>query len=663
MTWAPILWLLAFLPALVALYFLKLKRQDVVISSTLLWKRSLEDLHVNAPFQRMRKSWLLLLQLLILMALIAASWRLRFAGDHMSGSNLIVLIDNSASTGAHEDEGTRLDLAKREALELISNMDDADRAALLTFSSKTTTLEPLTGDKSLLAAQISGIQSVTLPTHLDQALVVAYSLAETLPDSTVHVFGDGCYGDLSSLPPEAKRMSVEFVSRSTPLGNAAITEADVRRTFEAQGKVEVFALVENFTDAPARLIASLYMEGDLKDARELGELGEREVPAGGAVAVVFDATGMGEGIARIEIDADDGLAVDNEAWVEIAPVRELTVLVVGKPNPWIDLVLAAATSMTHRRMPEQEFLRLTSTLQLDELKDELDADVLLFDRVSIFEEGADDGLAIPPLPAIFIACHPPLAAATQPPDGVQAAGETQAKLAELPTVVDWDRTHPVNRFLVFLDLYIEKSIVFGPSKDYRSLVDSDAGSLIGVRRFHRSGHRPVSAILMGFDVIETNWPVRHHSFPIFFSNAISWLGSGIEGRRGARTRAGEPLIYDPEAIETEVDVTSIRFRSPSGQLLIPSQESSGSLTLGAAEEVGVYEVVGGGEVLERLPVALLNPSESRLEPSVAVDFGDYQVEVQAAVGAVGKDLWKWFVLAALAFLLLEWHVYNRRLAG
>ena len=218
MTWAPILWLLSFLPALVALYFLKLKRQDVVISSTLLWKRSLEDLHVNAPFQKMRKSWLLLLQLLILMALIAASWRLKFAGDHMSGRNLIVLIDNSASTGAREDEGTRLDLAKREALELISSMDEADRAALLTFSSKTATLQPLTGDKSLLASRIRGIQSVALPTHLDQALVVAYSLAETLPDSAVHVFGDGCYGDLSSLPPEAKRMSVEFVSRSTPLG-------------------------------------------------------------------------------------------------------------------------------------------------------------------------------------------------------------------------------------------------------------------------------------------------------------------------------------------------------------------------------------------------------------------------------------------------------------
>ena len=97
--------------------------------------------------------------------------------------------------------------------------------------------------------------------------------------------------------------------------------------------------------------------------------------------------------------------------------------------------------------------------------------------------------------------------------------------------------------------------------------------------------------------------------------------------------------------------------------MIPSQERSGALTLGAAEEVGVYEVVGGGEVLERRPVALLSASESRLQPSATVDFGDYQVKVQAGVGVVGKDLWKWFALAALAFLFVEWHAYNRRLAG
>ena len=42
-------------PLLLLLYFLKLKRHEMLVSSTLLWKRAVQDLQVNAPFQRLRR--------------------------------------------------------------------------------------------------------------------------------------------------------------------------------------------------------------------------------------------------------------------------------------------------------------------------------------------------------------------------------------------------------------------------------------------------------------------------------------------------------------------------------------------------------------------------------------------------------------------------------
>ena len=90
----------AAVPALVLLYFLKLKRQEVHVSSTLLWKRAVQDLRVNAPFQRLRRNILLLLQLLALLALLTAMARPVLRLQAGAGKRYVLLIDRSASMNA-----------------------------------------------------------------------------------------------------------------------------------------------------------------------------------------------------------------------------------------------------------------------------------------------------------------------------------------------------------------------------------------------------------------------------------------------------------------------------------------------------------------------------------------------------------------------------------
>ena len=97
------------------MYFLKLKRQPLEVPSTYLWHKSIEDLHVNSIWQRLRQSLLLFLQLLLVALVILALLRpVLAAARELAGDRFIFLIDNSASMAATDVDPTRLEEAKRQ---------------------------------------------------------------------------------------------------------------------------------------------------------------------------------------------------------------------------------------------------------------------------------------------------------------------------------------------------------------------------------------------------------------------------------------------------------------------------------------------------------------------------------------------------------------------
>src|SRR5690349_25125522 len=107
---------------IIALYFLKLRRRPVQVPSTLLWRRSLEDLHVNSLFQRLRKNLLLFLQLLaVLLAMLALAGP-KLKGGSGQGQRLILAIDTSASMSATDVAPNRLAKAKEEAKAFVTAM-------------------------------------------------------------------------------------------------------------------------------------------------------------------------------------------------------------------------------------------------------------------------------------------------------------------------------------------------------------------------------------------------------------------------------------------------------------------------------------------------------------------------------------------------------------
>jgi uncharacterized membrane protein len=110
--------LLLALPIL-ALYFLRLHRQQVTVPSTLLWAAVLLDHHANRPWQKLRRNWLLILQLLTLLALILALARPALPLPLAFQGHVVVLLDGSASMQAVRSDGrTRFDAALHELSDL-----------------------------------------------------------------------------------------------------------------------------------------------------------------------------------------------------------------------------------------------------------------------------------------------------------------------------------------------------------------------------------------------------------------------------------------------------------------------------------------------------------------------------------------------------------------
>src|SRR5579862_3583221 len=131
-----LLWLPLIGGLIVVMYILKLKRKDVVVSSTFLWRQVIRDVQANAPFQKLRRNLLLLLQLIIASLIIFALARPFFTASGLGGRNIVLILDTSASMQATDVRPSRLEAARRKAYDQISALRPGDMMMLLSASSR-----------------------------------------------------------------------------------------------------------------------------------------------------------------------------------------------------------------------------------------------------------------------------------------------------------------------------------------------------------------------------------------------------------------------------------------------------------------------------------------------------------------------------------------------
>ena len=86
-----------------------------------------------------------------------------------------------------------------------------------------------------------------------------------------------------------------------------------------------------------------------------------------------------------------------------------------------------------------------------------------------------------------------------------------------------------------------------------------------------------------------------------------------------------------------------------------------NFVVGDTDAAGIHRLTAGTNRID-FTVNLLSPEESNIKPSASLSFGKY-TKIESTQASLGnKEIWKYFAMAALGLLLLEWWYYHRRTA-
>lgn len=610
---------------IILLYMLRLRRREVVISSTYLWQQILQDKEANTPWQRLKRNLLLFLQLIILALIVLALARPYLAVPTVSSGQTALLIDASASMNAADvDEGTRFDAAKAQARAIVDTLSAGAVATVIRVGAQPEVLTPYTADREALRDAIDAAQPGTGSADWLAALTLASAGGAGAEDFAVVLITDGGVGEADNLPRISIPGAVRFVSVGESADNIALT-ALAARALPGQAP-QLFAQITNYGTQDAEVIFSLRV-----DQNPVPLVSERyTVPAGGSLPVV-SAGAITEEMRTVQASvtlsvnsqARDYLPDDNTAWAVNTVRGTRRVLLVTEGNLFLEQMFASITGVElvrtspERPLPAQPY------------------DLYVFDGVA--------AAALPSTGDLFFV-NPPAS------NDLLTVGAVQDTVQD----VSVNTSDPRMTFVDFDNVNIlrYRQITVASWADALIRAGDDALLLAG-----ETGGRQVAAL--AFDLRDSDLPLQI-AYPVLMSNLLEWFAPGGIIASGAAATVGDAVTLNPP-----LDAQTLRVVLPD------STQSEQAITRDTiiftdTQQVGLYraEALQGGQVAvaQNFAVNLFAPQESDIAPR-DVSFGGQSIVLDASEQeSLGQlELWWLFALGALLLLLIEWIVYYRRL--
>jgi Ca-activated chloride channel homolog len=613
----------ASIPVVVVFYMLKRKRVVRLVSSTLLWQKFLAETQASAPFQRLRKNWLLILQIILLILAVLALSRPYFASKIKPAERRVIILDASASMQATDESPSRFEAARAEALKWVDSLAGRDEMVIVQAGANTEVKQSATSDKAALRRALEACSCSDGPTRLVPALRMAESLIRVGPaqdtsessrgsqtTAEIHLFSDGAVPELKEFENKGLPLVYHKVGKSN--NNIGIVALDARANPDDPRQRAVYVSAANFSSNSVQTELELAFEDRLIETRPIS------VPAGETSPQVFITTQNRDGVYTVRMTAKDDLAADNQASIaSLLPKPVKILLVASRPNHFLEKAL--------RAVPDAVVVVSTT----------------LTDPATGFDLVVLDGT----VPVVWPTGNV-LAIHVQQTNWFEQVGSAQA-----PPIVDWRIAHPLLRHAGFDDVHVRESFVARTPTWGVSLADSPQASLALAGELGRQ-----RIIWIGFDTLESDWPLRV-SFPIFIANAVEWLNP-------ANSRGSQLLIKSGEAFRLPLTQpeTSAQVTLPNGATEnITIDPGANELVFGDTYKQGVYHLrLGTNETV--FCVNLLDAAESNIKPRDELSLGQYAKVAASTKQRANTEVWRTIAGLGLLILLVEWWYYHRRTA-
>ncbi|KRT63411.1 MAG: hypothetical protein XU10_C0011G0023 [Chloroflexi bacterium CSP1-4] len=644
---------LAFIPLIVAFYLLRLRRTERTVSSTYLWQQLVRDLEANAPWQRLRRSLLLILQLLLVAVLVLAAARPFLERTAGLARDLVLVVDASASMGATDVFPDRLSAAKRAAIEALAGLPADGRVSIVAAGETARVVANEVTDRGRAADAIEGIRLSNASGDLGDALKLAGALAARARGAEVLVVTD----DASRHVPEVRlAVPIRVLTVGRERRNQAIVALAVQ-TGAGGVKRSLFVSVANLDTQAATRRLQVLADGAPFTARDLflDPLTRTEV--------VIDELPQGTAIVEARLTAVDGaagptgpadqLAADDAAWAIVPSDRLQRILLVGPGNVYLQNALSLLPSVELYGVSGADYAKTTGLEKFD---------LVVF-----------DGFLPPTLPdKPILAIAPPRSSALGTVTGTLTGPYIATPAPDEPLLhdVDLTRLHVATAQRLELPAWA-RTVIPGPKQ---------------VPLLYVGAREGLPTAVLAFDLHQSDLPLQI-AWPILVAN----LSGELLGRDASTLHPIAPGA--PVELLLPPGSAGMRVSAPDGSAteLVPGATGASTVTFVGTGQLGVYRAEPIPAAPEPLPSGATpspapspSPSPSGSEAAAAVGPVRFAVDLfdpeesniasgdgarLAALGGppaaggqagIARDEW-WIPIALLALLLLlaEWLVYER----